>query len=79
MLIQIFIGFAVIMLVADIGRVICDTGRSDELKNNTTRYIFWHLLPVMEACVIVSALVVALWKLRSFKTKYGLDVDTTKL
>ena len=74
MLIQIFIGFAVIMLVADIGRVISDSG-----KDYTTRYIFWHILPAMEALVIVSALVVALWKLRSFNAKYGLDVDITKL
>ena len=67
------------MLVADIGRIIFDTGKSDELKDHSTRYILWHLLPVMEACVIVSALVVALWKLRSFSAKYGLDVDITKL
>ena len=36
-------------------------------------------MPVLEALVIVSALVVALWKLRGFHKKYSLSVDITKL
>ena len=36
-------------------------------------------MPAIEALVIVSALVVALWKLRGFHLKYHISVNLTKI
>ena len=45
---------------------------------NRQELILWHLLPMIEAAVIISALVVALRKLHNFHKK-SVVVDSTKL
>lgn len=63
------------MFLVDLLRYTFDT---DENLSKFSEVI-WHFLPVIEALVIVTALDIALHKLRSFQVKYGLDVDKTKL
>ena len=49
------------------------------VRLNEHLQMFFDLTPVMEVLVIISALLLALWKLRSFHKNYNLAVDITKL
>ena len=76
MLIWLFVSFAVIILVLDLVYII---GDEEDQNTGDVPDIIWHILPCIEALVIVSALVVALWKLRGFHLKYKISVNLTKI
>ena len=71
-----FVSFAILILALDVVYFSIDV---IENYTGSISQIIWLLVPAMEALIVVSALLMSLWKLRCFHMQYQISVNLRKI